>query len=155
VHVIASFEYSTYLEIALIELEQSGVPRTRMIAAPLEVVPVRRNMIDSIHRSDGSSMLDVGMALGTAVSVVTASLGMTLRWGPVFWGLIGAASGFVVGLLIDVLLGKRRRRTRKKRISEVIVIVDCESLNPDHVADTMWKHQALGVAVIQERSYQS
>ncbi|HZG75554.1 MAG TPA: hypothetical protein VEZ72_06815 [Paenibacillus sp.] len=148
-HVIASFHYSTYIEIALAELEQQGIERERLIVVPLETRPWGRAMFDTIHRSDGESVLDAGMALGAAVSVVTASLGMTLEWGPVYWGLIGAASGFAVGFAIDWSLSRRRRRrARQKKAGEVVMIVHCEPNEADRVADALWRHQALGVAVV-------
>ncbi|TLS52958.1 hypothetical protein FE782_06190 [Paenibacillus antri] len=148
-HVIASFHYSTYIEIALAELEQQGIERKRLIAVPLETRPSGRSMIDTMHRSDGESLIDAGMALGAASSVVTASLGMTLAWGPVYWGLIGAAGGFTVGFLIDwSLTRRRRRRSARKKGGDVVLVVDCEPHQADRVADTLWRHQALGVAVV-------
>ncbi len=148
-HVIASFHYSTYIEIALAELEQQGIDRRRLIAVPLDSRPSGRAMFDTLHRSDGGSLLDAGMALGAAVSVVTASLGMTLAWGPVYWGLIGAAGGFAVGFAIDLTLSRRRRRRNaRKKGAEVVVVVDCEPTEADRVTETLWRHQALGVAVV-------
>ncbi|HZG85080.1 hypothetical protein [Paenibacillus sp.] len=150
-HVIAQFDLSSYVEIAIAELEKQGIRRRQLVAVPLETRPPRRRMIDTIHRSDGESLIDVGMALGTAVSVVTASVGMTLEWGPIVWGLIGAAGGFGIGLIFDILQSRRRRRRQKyRRIGEVVIIVDCDELQAERVADTMWRHQALGVAIIPE-----
>jgi len=149
VHVIASFPYSTYLEIAIAELEEHGIPRSRVMAVPLERRPSGRSMIDTMYRSDGSSLLDIGMALGTATSVVTASLGMTLAWGPVYWGLIGAGAGFAAGLLIDLAFARRRRRHAKRATRpEIVLVVDCDDWLADRVADTLWRHQAAGVAVV-------
>jgi len=149
VHVIASFPYSTYVEIAIAELEEQGIPRSRLIAVPLERRPSGRIMIDTMHRSDGSSLLDIGMALGTATSVVTASLGMTLAWGPVYWGLIGAVAGFAVGLAIDLAFARRRKRQAKRTPkTEIVLVVDCDDWLADRVADTLWRHQAHGVAVV-------
>lgn len=152
-HVIGSFHYSTYLEIAIAEVERLGIENSRLIAVPLESKPSGRSVFDTMHRSDGASVLDLGMALGTAVSVVTASLGMTLAWGPVIWGLIGAFVGFAVGFVIDLALTRSRklRLARKKRGAEVIVVVDCDELLAERVADVLWRHQALGVAVVPER----
>lgn len=148
-HVVASFDYSMYLELALAELEQYGIRRQSILAVPLQVRPARRPAFDTIHQSDGTSYLDIGMAIGSAVSVVTASLGLTLQWGPIVWGLIGAAGGFFIGFVISLLLNRKRmRRTKRRRIVDIFVLVQCTNCEADAVADILWRNQAFGVAFI-------
>ncbi|WP_285842707.1 hypothetical protein [Metabacillus litoralis] len=38
-------------------------------------------------------LIDIGKALGTAFSVIAASIGFKLSWGPIYWELIGAFIG--------------------------------------------------------------
>ncbi len=40
-----------------------------------------------------TSLIDIGMVLGTAFSVIGASIGFKLLWGPIYWGLIGPFIG--------------------------------------------------------------
>ncbi|MGG0741268.1 hypothetical protein [Niallia taxi] len=60
-------------------------------------------------------MIDIGAALATASSVVCASIGFKLAWGPIYWGLLGATEGFLIGFVIrlftEVILKKRRKLT--------------------------------------------
>jgi len=58
------------------------------------------------------------MGLGTAFSVVGTSVGFRLAWGPIFWGLVSAIIGFILGVLIrvytEVILRKRKPLQGKK-----------------------------------------
>ncbi len=134
------------------ELESRGVGRDNILAVPLELRPVRRAMFDTIHRSDGSSYLDIGMAAAAACSVITAAIGFKLLWGPIYWGLIGAAGGFTVGLIIELLLHRKRKKSyKRKRMSEMFVLVRCSYDMAEMIADILWKNRAFGVAVISDK----
>jgi hypothetical protein len=41
--------------------------------------------------------IEVGMACATGFSVLGASAGFVLAWGPVIWGLLAACFGFGIG----------------------------------------------------------
>lgn len=71
-HVIASFEYSTDLELALAKLETLGVAKENIIAIPLEEIAENKQLFDTIHDSDGSSILDLGFVLGTIFMLLGA-----------------------------------------------------------------------------------
>jgi len=74
-----------------------------------------------------------------------------LTWGPVYWGLISAFIGFVLGFAIRLfieLIVKRRKKDRKGRRSEIILIVDCEETKAELVENIIWEHCALGVTKI-------
>ena len=53
------------------------------------------------------------MALATAFSVIGASIGFKLAWGPIYWGLIGAFIGFVLGLAIRLFTERVIKRKRE------------------------------------------
>ncbi|WP_338472488.1 hypothetical protein R4Z10_07025 [Niallia sp. XMNu-256] len=81
-----------------------------------------------------------------------ASIGFKLALGPIYWGLIGAAVGFIIGLVIRLLtekVGKKKRRRLKGCHSEIIVIVDCEESQGEVVENILFKHFALGVAKVK------
>lgn len=145
----ATFEYSVFTEILVSELEAKGI--TDIYAVPLDARKQTPRLMDSLHRSDGVSFLDKPFVFGFLFSTIGASKGFVWTWGPVVWGLIGAAAGMIFGLLISVLmylLKKRKHRSSRtnQRRGEVILIVTCEDSQSELVEDLLWDHMALGLA---------
>lgn len=150
--IYSTFEHSTYLELAINELEKNSVAKENIFAVPLTNRKVERRIFDSIHNSDGVSLISTGAALGTAFSVVGASLGFKLQWGPIYWGLIGAVGGFLLGFLIDFFIFKvikKRKQLLRGKKGEVILIVECEENQADDIESILWHHLALGIARVQ------
>jgi len=148
--IFATFESSIYLELAISTLKERGV--SRIYAVPLDLRQRRPKLLDSLHRSDGTSFLDKGMILAFMFATVGASKGFVWTWGPVIWGLIGAAVGFLLGVAINVLQYWWRSRNSDRRrgkgiTAEVILIVACEDEQADTVEGILWDHLALGLAV--------
>ncbi|QHE51419.1 hypothetical protein [Pontibacillus sp. HMF3514] len=150
--IFSTFEHNSTLELAITTLEKRGIKKGAIFAVPLDNRTEKRKLFDTMHRSDGISLIDIGMALATAFSVICASIGFKLAWGPIYWGLIGAAGGFIVGVLIKlfiVLVLKKKRRTLKGKHSEVILIVECEEDQNELVENILWEHLAIGVAKVK------
>ncbi|RSL33334.1 hypothetical protein D7Z54_10180 [Salibacterium salarium] len=149
--LFSTFENNIYLEIAISSLEGVGIKQEAIYAVPLDNRTEKRKVFDTLHRSDGTSLIDIGVGLATAFSVIGASIGFELRWGPIFCGLIAAFIGFVIGFAIrlftEVILNKRKLLKGKK--SEVIVIIDCEKAQCEVVENILWEHFALGVAKVE------
>jgi hypothetical protein len=152
---MAIFEQSSFLEMSLAELEQTGIPREKILAVPMDQRKEKRRVFDTIHYADGISLFDGAAALGTACMVVGAIYGFVLKWGPILWGLIGLLSGALIGFLLDIWIGKRSVfKHRIQRVPEVVIIVHCDNLRQmESVEATLWDHFALGVAkYVQEGS---
>ncbi|WP_147534426.1 hypothetical protein [Bacillus marasmi] len=152
--IFSTFEHTIYLELAISELEQKGIQKEDIFVVLLENRVEERRLFDTLDRADGISMIDIGMALATAFSVIGASIGFILTWGPIFWGLIGASGGFLLGFLIKLVILKvirKRQRLLKGKQGEVIMIVDCDDSRTDQVENILWDHFALGVAKIKTR----
>ncbi|MFC4100627.1 hypothetical protein [Paenibacillus xanthanilyticus] len=150
--VYATFEHSANLELAISSLEKNGVGRTDIFAVPLTNRKLERKLFDTIHHADGVSLISTGAALATAFSVIGASVGFRLAWGPIYWGLIGAGGGFLCGFLIDFFyykVVKKRQRLLRGKNSEVILIVECEDGLCDTVERILWHHFALGTARVE------
>lgn len=146
--VFATFEHSTNIELAISELEQKGIDD--LYAVPLDNRTEERKLFDTIHRSDGVSLSQTGLFLAVIFSTIGASRGFVLDWGPIYWGLIGAFFGFVLGFSFDFFVQKRVRKKQRVlsgKASEVIVIVECEESQKEQVERILWNHFALGVAV--------
>jgi hypothetical protein len=150
--LFSTFETTSYLEMAISTLEKKGIKKESIFAVPLDNRNVERKVFDSLHRSDGTSFIDIGTALATAFAVIGASIGFKLAWGPIYWGLISAFIGFVLGfairLFIELVL-KKKKRALKGKHSEIILIIDCEETQSELVENILWNHFALGVAKVK------
>jgi len=112
--------------MAISTLEKKGVKKEAIYAVPLDNRMEERKLFDGIHTSDGTSLIDIGVALATAFSVIGTSIGFELNWGPIYWGLITSLIGFVIGVAIRLFMEKvvkKRKRLLKGKYSEVILIV--------------------------------
>ncbi len=92
------------------------------------------------------------MALATAFSVIGTSIGFKLNWGPIYWGIISAFIGFILGLGIKLFMFKvirKNQRLLRDKHSEVKFIVDCHTLDAEVVEQTLWKNLALGVSKVK------
>jgi hypothetical protein len=150
--LFSTFESNAFLEMAIVTLEKNGIKKENIFAVPLDNRTEDRKVFDSIHRSDGTSMIDIGVALATAFSVVGASIGFKLSWGPIYWGLISAFIGLVIGVAIRLFTEavlKKKKRLLKGKQSEIILIIDCEELQAELVENILWNHFALGVAKVK------
>lgn len=146
-HVISSFQHSAFLELAINQLQQSGIKKECIAAVPLEIITESPHFFDTIHRADGYSLFDLAAVMGTIFSVLGATFGFELTWGPVIWGLLGLAFGAMIGFLIDYLFTKKRIRMskNKKLHTEVIVIVKCDQTNYPTVQHILTEHKAIAV----------
>ncbi|WP_438449092.1 hypothetical protein [Gorillibacterium sp. sgz5001074] len=147
--IFATFELTSFVEIAISDLKVKGI--TDIYAVPLELRKEEARIMDTIHRADGISLMDKGMILAFMFSTIGASKGFVWKGGPIVWGLAGAGLGFVLGVLINWILylktkKKRRREARKGAKGEIILIVTCRDSEADRVEDILWDHMALGMA---------
>lgn len=72
--LFSTFENNSFLEIAISTLEKKGVKKESIYAIPLDKRTEEWKIFDSLHRSDGTSLIDIGVALATAFSVIGASI---------------------------------------------------------------------------------
>jgi hypothetical protein len=146
--VIATFENSIYIELAITALEQQGISKELILAAPLDKRKEPRNLFDTIHKSDGFSLFDGPSILGTCLMLLGAIYGYELEWGPILWGIIGAVSGLLLGFLIKMLMLKKSKRGSKNISSEIVLMVRCEDQKWEMVEKILWDHLALGLTKI-------
>lgn len=150
--LFSTFETTEFLEMAISTLEKKGIKKESIFAVPLDNRKEDRKIFDTLHRSDGTSLIDIGIGLATAFSVIGASIGFNLAWGPIYWGLIGAFVGFVLGFAIRLfleLIVKKNKRVVKGKHSEIILIIDCEETQAELIEDILWSHFAIGVAKVK------
>jgi hypothetical protein len=146
--VFATFENSLFIEMAISELEQNGISKEKIFAAPLDKRKETRQIFDSIHQADGVSLFDLGAILGTCLMLLGAIYGYVLEWGPIIWGIIGALSGLTIGIIAKIIMIKKGNHT-KKITSEIILMIRCNELQWDQVQNILWKNLALGVTHVK------
>lgn len=150
-HIVASFEQSLFLELAITELEQKGIAKNKILAVPLKNKTRDRLIFDTIHHADGISLFDGAMALGTVFAILGVIYGTVLKWGPILWGVIGLFAGFAIGFLLDLLISKKRGASNKTRTipAEVVLITNCGVEQAETVEKVLWENSALGVGRIK------
>lgn len=147
--VIATFENSLFIEMAISALEQKGISKEKIFAAPLDKQKEPRQLFDTLHRADGVSLFDAGAILGTCLMLLGAIYGYILKWGPIIWGIIGAVSGLLIGILIKLWLVKKNKNGNKKISSEIVLMIRCEEYQWDSVQQMLWDNLALGVTHVK------
>lgn len=152
-YIIASFQHSTYLELAINDLELSGVPKESIFAVPLVPKLGQTEIFDTIHRSDGISLMDAPALLGTFISVIGAIYGFVLKWGPIIWGLIGLVLGMTLGFCLELILNKRklkRKKLKNKDVTEVVLMINCEEHQAETIGKILYHRNASGVAKLRQ-----
>jgi hypothetical protein len=86
------------------------------------------------------------MLLGAITTLFGCIYGFRLAWGPVLWGMIGGVLGFAVGLLIKLLL--RRKKKTAARENEVVIFVACREEKQEQLARVLRDSGALGVSPV-------
>jgi hypothetical protein len=149
--ITAIFDHSSFVELAVTELEDKGIEKEKILAIPL----VQDNdkdfaILDTIHRADGISIIDTAAVTGTTGMTFGVIYGFIWTWGPIIWGLIGLLGGIAVGLLLDYLLTKRKLGThRKDKSAELVLIVSCDKKHSDMVEKVLRNNTALGVGILK------
>ncbi len=157
-YIMATFDHSVYLELALSYLEKENIPRENILAVPLDNRKDKKKLFDTLHRSDGVSLFDMASALATAFAVIGASVGFHLVLGPIIWGILGAIGGFVLGFMIKFLIQKLKQKKqikmKNKKSTELILIIHCNKNQVEMIEKLLWEHLAFGVAIL-DNDYQS
>jgi len=146
--VFSLFENSVAIELAISKLELEGLRKEQIFIVPIDESKEGLKVFDSIHDSDGISMIDKGMAFATAFGVIGTSIGFRLEWGPIIWGLIGAGLGFLLGFLLDIAIlkfFKNSKREERKVLPLNILIVDCEQAEVKMVEKILMENKAIGI----------
>ncbi|RTE08055.1 hypothetical protein EJQ19_19520 [Paenibacillus whitsoniae] len=143
----STFQHSHYIELAISKLKENEI--TDIYAVPLDERSVNTKLIDAMHGTDGTSLVDIGLVLAMMGGTIGVARGFVLHWGPVYWGLIGALGGFTLGFLYDLIktvIKRKKLRTVKTKLAQVILIVQCTNEKSQFVEQTLWGSLALGVA---------
>jgi hypothetical protein len=146
VYAYSIFEHSLDIESALSGLQTKGIGKEAILAVPLDRRDEEGMLFDKVNSSDGTSMLALGMILGMIGTLLGSILGFRLTWGPILWGVIGAAAGFLMGFGIRLVYARTHGKSGKPQKTGVVVVVRCGPDQADWVKDLLWKNGAMGVS---------
>ncbi|MBD3921985.1 hypothetical protein H8B09_24700 [Paenibacillus sp. PR3] len=152
VQIIATFEHSPFVEMAIHDLEKLGVPPHRVVAMPVENLVTDTHIIDSIHQVDGRSILDGAMMSAAIFSILGTIYGFVWYLGPIIWGLIGMVGGFLIGLTIELLFTKGKFRFTSRRKAEVIIKVTCQVSLQHQLLHILKARKASGFVIMPQMS---
>ncbi|MTV49226.1 hypothetical protein GJ688_09575 [Heliobacillus mobilis] len=147
-YVVAAFEQSLFLEMAITELEEKGITRDHILAVPLKVNTSQGKIMDSIYAADGISVFDGATVSGSAFMVLGVIFGYVWTWGPIIWGLMGLTVGSILGLLLDLAFRKNKKGNRQAK-STVVVMISCSEKQFDWVSTVLENHNPQGIGFIQ------
>lgn len=151
-YIIGTFQFGVYLEKAVTALEMMGILKENILVSPIDKRGEKRRVFDTIHYSDGLSLLDLGVILGAIFMLFGTIYGFELEWGPIWWALIGAFSGFALGVIIKLIATKKFNKDRMKqgRATEVVVIIECQKDQANMVKEILWENYALGASLLDK-----
>ena len=151
-YIIANFEQSIQLETAVSVLQKNGIPKTCILAVPLDKRDDSNLLFDKLRASDRQSMMDYPIIISATFALFGLIYGFLLPWGPVLWALIGTGTGFGVGLLIKLVANGIHRKKLRVQPAEVVLLIKCTDSRPDILQDILWNHGALGVSTLHLNS---
>ncbi|WP_152444004.1 hypothetical protein [Bacillus sp. THAF10] len=138
------------MELTLRELEELGLRKDQILVVPLDKVKYQTKTIDSMHRTDGRSLVDLAAIFGIIFMLLGVIYGYVFYLGPILWGLFGLLFGFIVGFLIDYYFTKKGEKSMRKRESDadVIIMIHCPLEKQDKIEDILWNNLVLGVGTV-------
>ncbi|MFC5650419.1 hypothetical protein ACFPYJ_15070 [Paenibacillus solisilvae] len=152
-YIVASFEHSISIELAISDLEKSGIQKPDILALPLEQTNNKTRIFDTIHYSDGVSYIDLAAILGSIFMLLGSIYGFVLKQGPILWALYGLAIGAVIGFVIKLAINKYKyklKRMGSKTITEVIIMVKCSEQQIQTVKEIFCNNHAFGISSFNE-----
>ncbi|WP_248927614.1 hypothetical protein [Paenibacillus hamazuiensis] len=137
--IIGIFEQSIELEQALADLESSSISKEKIL-----VVFMDKDRKKHKYQPHSPHPFEIGISCATGFAVIGASMGFALAWGPLIWGIIGALTGFGVGVGCCSFINGRK--AKKPHIPcEATVLIECTEDQSLHVLDVLWNYRALSV----------
>ncbi len=144
-YIIATFDHSVKLELAISELEQKGLSPDHICAIPVNAPQKDYRMFDTIHQSDGISMFDLPAIFGTIFMLFGVMWGFMWTWGPIIWGLIALFAGGALGFAVKYLYYRiyLHKQFNGGKATEVVLIVNCQAPEAEMVEKVLAGHSAL------------
>ncbi|TYS70956.1 hypothetical protein FZC76_03415 [Sutcliffiella horikoshii] len=149
-YIFATFKYNMEMELTLRELEELGLTKEQILVVPLDKIKYQTKAIDSMHRSDGRSLVDLAAIFGIIFMLLGVIYGYIFYLGPILWGLFGLVFGGIFGFLIDYYFTKKSEKSFSKRGSDadMVLMIQCPKEKQEKVEDVLWNNMVLGVGIL-------
>jgi hypothetical protein len=149
-YIFATFKYNMEMELTLRELEELGLTKDQILVIPLDKIKFQTKVMDSMHRSDGRSLIDLAAIFGIIFMLLGVIYGFIFYLGPILWGLFGLVFGSILGFLIDYYFTKKNEQSIRKRDSDadLVIMIQCPKEKQEKVEDVLWNNMVLGVGVL-------
>lgn len=139
--ILALFEHSLSIEIVLSALMQKDINKNYIGVFPLDQPPhATKRSNDDIQRR-----IDLGFILATAAGAIGASIGFNLYLGPIIWGIAASVGGFLTGYLINVMFGKKKKKSEPR----IILVIHCPKSKADEICRLLWDYQSIGLTLTE------
>lgn len=150
-YIFATFKYNMEMELTLRELEDLGLAKDQILVIPLDKVKFQTKTIDSMHRSDGRSLVDLSAIFGIIFMLLGVIYGFIFYLGPILWGLFGLLFGLIVGFLIDYYFTKKSEKNMRKRQADAdfVLMIYCSKDKLEKIEHVLWNNLVLGVGVLE------
>ncbi|WP_226680695.1 TM2 domain-containing protein [Sutcliffiella horikoshii] len=138
------------MELTLRELEELGLTKEQILVVPLDKIKFQAKAIDSMHRSDGRSLIDLAAIFGIIFMLFGVIYGYKFYLGPILWGLFGLVFGGIFGFLVDYYFTKKSEKALRKHGSDadMIIMIQCPKDRQERIEDILWNNMVLGVGVL-------
>lgn len=156
-HLAAGFDSNVYLEIAIEEVKEECNLTDEQISCihmdPQEKPPT---FFDSIHYSDGRSIMDGMSAWAVVGGVLGIVYGSRLYLGPLIIGLLGFAIGALIGFVVESALGKYKGKGNKIRHIEFLLLIRCSTVpEVKSVATILRRYNVISLGVYDPRKVET
>lgn len=150
-YIFATFKYNMEMELTLRELEELGLTKEQILVIPLDKIKFQTKVMDSLHRSDGRSLIDLAAIFGIIFMLLGVIYGYIFYLGPILWGLFGLVFGSILGFLVDYYFTKKSEQSMRKRGSDadLVIMIQCPKEKQEKVEGVLWNNMVLGVGVLE------
>ena len=153
-YLFATFKYNMEMELTLRELEKLGLTKEQILVIPLDKMKFQTKAIDSMHRSDGRSLIDLAAIFGIIFMLLGVIYGYVFYLGPILWGLFGLILGAILGFLVDYYFTKKSEVSMRKRGSDadLVLLIHCPQEKQEKVEDILWNNMVLGIGTLDSKT---
>jgi hypothetical protein len=147
--LVATFPYTANVELVLTELERFGIPKTGLMAIPLQGTAPYLTV--KAVGNEGGTNWDYGFVLGTVGMLLGSIYGFVLPGGPVLWAMGGLVGFFLIGVGITVVFRNRQIR-RNRNEPQVVIWIRCEDRDTEQIRNMLISHAAVGIGEVRGAS---